>query len=80
MVNTNAGIDHDCEIHNHVFISLEASFVATLRCVLAFIGHGATIIPNTIIGNNSTVGAGTTVVNDVPENTTIVGTKPHTLI
>ena len=37
------------------------------------INAGAVVIGRVIIGNNSTVGAGTVVVKDIPENCTVVG-------
>jgi acetyltransferase-like isoleucine patch superfamily enzyme len=37
------------------------------------IGAGATIIPNLIVGDDSIIGAGATVIRDVPSHTTVVG-------
>lgn len=37
------------------------------------IGAGAIIIGSITVGNNSIIGAGSVVVKDVPENSTIVG-------
>ena len=49
-----------------------------------FIGAGAKILGNITIGNNVKIGANCVVLNDVPDNTTIVGVpgkivikKPH---
>lgn len=39
----------------------------------ASIGTGATILPNTCIGENAIVGAGSVVTRDVPANAVIVG-------
>lgn len=40
----------------------------------ARIGAGVTILPGVIIGKNSLVGAGSVVINDVADNTVVVGT------
>ena len=40
-----------------------------------FIGCNSTIIGSVYIGNNVKVGAGTTVVDDVPDGVTIVSPK-----
>ena len=37
------------------------------------IGANATILPGVVIGDNSVIGAGSVVVNDVPPNTVVVG-------
>lgn len=38
-----------------------------------YIGSGAKILGNIVIGENSKVGANAVVINDVPKNTTVVG-------
>ena len=39
----------------------------------AYIGSGARILGNIIIGENSKIGANAVILNDVPKNTTVVG-------
>ena len=39
----------------------------------ASIGSGATILPNLVIGENATVGAGSVVIRDVPANAIVAG-------
>jgi len=41
------------------------------------VGVGAKVLGNVIIGENSRVGGGSVVLNDVPENSTIVGVPGH---
>lgn len=37
------------------------------------VGIGATVIPNVKIGKNVSIGAGTVVLQDVPDNAVVVG-------
>ena len=46
---------------------------------LSFIGIGATIIQGIIIGKNVTIGAGSVVIDDIPDNVIAVG-NPAKLI
>jgi len=45
----------------------------------ASIGSGATILPNTSIGENAIVGAGSVVTKDVPSNTIVAGNPARIL-
>lgn len=45
-----------------------------------FIGAGANVLGNITIGENSRVGAGSVVLRDVPENSTIVGVPGHIIL
>lgn len=45
----------------------------------ASIGTGATILPNTCIGENAIVGAGSVVTRDVPANAVVVGNPAKVL-
>jgi acetyltransferase-like isoleucine patch superfamily enzyme len=45
----------------------------------ASIGTGATILPNTCIGENAIVGAGSVVTKDVPANAVIAGNPARVL-
>jgi acetyltransferase-like isoleucine patch superfamily enzyme len=45
----------------------------------ASIGTGATILPNTSIGENAIVGAGSVVTKDVPDNAVVVGNPAKVL-
>ena len=74
IVNTRAGIDHDCTIGYDVHLAL-----GTVLCGSVTIGGGtfvcagSTIIPNLTIGSHVTIGAGSTVIRDVPDGVTIMG-------
>ena len=73
-LNLATTVAHDCVVENFVTISpgVHCSGNVTLKegC---FIGTGSNIIEKTEVGNWSTVGAGTTVIKNVPDNTTVVG-------
>jgi serine O-acetyltransferase len=46
-------------------------------CSGVFIGNNANILGNITVGENSRVGAGSVVLNDVPPNSTVVGVPAH---
>jgi len=46
-------------------------------CDNVFIGNNANILGNICVGENSRVGAGSVVLNDVPPNSTVVGVPAH---
>ncbi len=45
-----------------------------------FVGAGAKILGNITIGENSRVGAGSVVLNNIPENSTVVGVPGHIVL
>lgn len=45
-----------------------------------YIGAGAKIIGNVVVGNNVRIGANAIVVNDVPDNCTVVMNKPRVIV
>jgi len=44
------------------------------------IGAGARVLGNIIIGENSRIGAGSVVLRDVPDNSTVVGVPGHIVL
>ncbi|HEV2212761.1 MAG TPA: serine O-acetyltransferase [Gammaproteobacteria bacterium] len=46
-------------------------------CDGVFIGNNANVLGNITVGQNSRVGAGSVVLNDVPPNSTVVGVPAH---
>ena len=45
-----------------------------------YVGAGAKILGNIIIGENSRVGAGSVILHDVPDNSTVVGVPGHIVL
>lgn len=74
IINTGAVVDHDNKVGRHVHICPGA--VVSGGCIIedgAFIGAGATVIQGIRIGKNAIVAAGSVVINDVPDNSTVIG-------
>ncbi len=67
-------ISHDVSIGSYVYISPGVTVCGGSNlhdgCDL---GAGSTILPNITIGENSIVGAGAVVTEDIPDNVTVVG-------
>lgn len=75
VINTQASIDHDCEIGSHAFIAPGAVLCGGVRVgVGAFVGAGAVLIPGVCVGDEAVVGAGATVTRDVPPRQRVMGT------
>ncbi len=74
IINTRAGIDHDCIIGSHVHIAPGATICGGVTVEdSVFIGAGATVIQGVHIGANSIVAAGAVVTCDVPEGVIVKG-------
>ncbi len=78
IVNTRAGIDHDCHIAAHVHIAPGAVLCGGVTIGQStFVGSGSTIIQGITIGESALIGAGTVVVRDVPARGVLIGPSPH---
>jgi len=74
IVNTAATIDHDNCIGDYVHISPGVNLGGDVSVGSgSWIGIGASVIHGCRIGKNVVVGAGAVVLDDVPDNTTVVG-------
>jgi sugar O-acyltransferase (sialic acid O-acetyltransferase NeuD family) len=74
ILNTSCSIDHDCLIEDHVHIAPGVSLAGNVKVKSgAFMGIGSKAIPGITIGKGAIVGAGTVVLNDVPDFATAVG-------
>ena len=74
IINTKSLVEHGCVVGNHCNLSTNA--VMNGEVILddyAFVGSSAVIICCKHIGRNATVGAGATVIRDVPNGTTVAG-------
>ncbi len=73
-LNIDTTVGHDVEIED--FVTVSPGVHISGRVIIetgAYVGTGANIIDRKYIGEWSIVGAGATVVKDVPANTTVVG-------
>lgn len=80
IVNTNASIDHECQIGNGVHFM--GGSVCTGRVRIgdyATIGSNATILPDLEVGEGAFIGAGAVVTKNVPDGAVVVGVpaRPH---
>lgn len=74
IVNTNASIDHDCQIGPHVHVAPGATISGDVHLGRGVhVGTGASLIQGVHIGENSVVGAGAVVIDDVNSRETVVG-------
>lgn len=74
VLNTAATMDHDCLIESFVNISPGCHLSGRTKVgKFAFLGTGVVTIPDTQIGQNSIVGAGSVVIKNVPDNVTVAG-------
>ncbi|HZZ26612.1 MAG TPA: acetyltransferase [Pirellulales bacterium] len=74
IINTSASIDHDCAIADYAHMAPGAHLAANVHVQRgAFLGTGAHVIPGITIGEYTIVGAGSTVVRDIPGHVTAVG-------
>lgn len=74
IVNTASSVDHDCNIGDFVHIAPGthlAGHVTIHRS--AFLGIGVTAIPGVQVGENTVVGAGAVVIQDLPAEVVAVG-------
>lgn len=74
IVNTAASVDHDCRIGDFVHLAPGvhlAGGVVIQDGVL--MGIASSAIPEIHIGKNALIGSGSTVITDIPDNTTAVG-------
>lgn len=74
ILNTGCSVDHDCLLEDHCFIAPGVRLGGSVQVGEgAFIGIGATVLPNKKIGEWATVGAGAVVTRDVPPRTVVMG-------
>lgn len=74
ILNTRAGVDHDCRIGDHAHIAPGATICGGVELGEgAFVGAGACVIQAVRIGAGSVIGAGAVVVRDVPAGARVMG-------
>jgi len=74
IINTCASIDHDCVLESFVHISPNATLSGNVHVGEGtHVGSGAVSIQGIRIGKWCTIGAGTVIIKDIPDFTTVVG-------
>jgi acetyltransferase EpsM len=74
IVNTGATVDHDCVLEDGVHISPGCHLAGAVVCGIdVFVGTGTAIIPGVQIGARTIIGAGATVIADVPHDVLATG-------
>lgn len=74
IINTGAIVEHQNIIADHTHIASGVQLGGGVKIKQnTTIGAGSTVIPYINIGENVMVGAGSVVINDIPNDTTVVG-------
>jgi sugar O-acyltransferase (sialic acid O-acetyltransferase NeuD family) len=74
IVNTGAGVDHECSLGNGVHIGPGANLAGCVTIEdFSFVGIGAIILPRIRIGAHTIVGAGAVVTKDLPDHVVAYG-------
>lgn len=74
IVNTLAGVDHDCRIGDAVHVCPGVRLAGNVAVgTAAWVGIGATVIQNIKIGDRATIGAGAVVLHDIPADAVAYG-------
>lgn len=74
MIHSNSVIEHDCEIGN--FVNIAPGAIICGVCKIgdrSYIYSNSTILPGIEIGKDCIIGAGSIILKDVPDNTTVIG-------
>lgn len=85
IINTGATVDHDCVLAKGVHVCPGSHLAGEVTVgEYSWIGIGASIIQCLEIGSNVMIGAGSVVVNNIPNDVTVVGvpgrvTKQHAI-
>jgi sugar O-acyltransferase (sialic acid O-acetyltransferase NeuD family) len=75
IINTAASIDHDCQIEDYVHIAPGTRLAGSINVgECTFLGIGSAVIPGKTLGKYSTLGAGSTLIGDLPSHSVAVGT------
>jgi sugar O-acyltransferase (sialic acid O-acetyltransferase NeuD family) len=81
IINTSSIVEHDCRLAGGVHISPNASLAGGVVVgENSWIGIGSQVKQLVAVGRDAVVGAGSTVINHIPDFQTVVGSPAHTLI
>lgn len=74
IINSGAIIEHECVIGNFCHIAPGATLLGNVQIGdFSFIGGNAVVKQGVKIGSHVTIGAGSVVLNDIPDNSIMVG-------
>jgi sugar O-acyltransferase (sialic acid O-acetyltransferase NeuD family) len=74
IINTRASLDHDTQVGSHVHIAPGVTISGGVKIDDGtLVGAGATVIQGVTIGSSCLIAAGSVVINDVPNNTKVIG-------
>jgi sugar O-acyltransferase (sialic acid O-acetyltransferase NeuD family) len=74
IINTSTSVDHDCEIDDFVHLAPGTKLAGTIHIgEYSFVGIGGVIIPSLAIGKHCILGAGSTLLEDLPDYSLAVG-------
>lgn len=75
IINTGATVDHDCHLGDGVHISPGVNLAGgVIVGESSWVGIGSQVNQLIVIGRDAMVGSGSTVINNIPDNETVVGT------
>ncbi|MDK9762803.1 acetyltransferase [Vibrio sp. D420a] len=81
IINTSSIVEHDCRLAEGVHISPNVSLAGGVEVgENSWIGIGSKVKQLVVVGRDAVVGAGSTVINHIPDFQTVVGSPAHTLI
>lgn len=74
IINTGAIVEHDSQVSDYAHVAPHATLTGAVTVQEgAMVGAGTAVIPGKSIGKWSVIGAGATVINDIPSYSTAVG-------
>lgn len=74
VVNTKAGIDHDCVLGDYAFVGPGVTLAGGVQCgEEVLFGVASCVIPNVRIGHRTIIGAGAAVISNIEDDNIAMG-------
>jgi UDP-perosamine 4-acetyltransferase len=81
IINTNATVEHDCQLGDHVHVAPGATICGGVRIGAgALIGAGAVVVPGVKIGCDVLVAAGSVVTGDLADGSRVAGVPARSMM